>query len=353
MSRFPAVLIVLLASTVALVAVSRPREDNVSEFCRSLTAGKRILLSKDWYNWGCAPIYGEDGKVHVFVCRWPAKTKMGGWTKAAEIAHAVADRPEGPYKVLGTVLKGGGKEAWDRSVYNPNVHKIDGRYVLAFSGRNGNVQQIGLAFADSLAGPWTKSAKNPVLRISGKPGSWNGTHASNPALVRHPDGRFLIYYKGISDAKPTMRTIGVAVADHLEGPYRDFKGNPLISYVDRGGDIEDPYAFTYKDRFYLILEDRMGVAMADEAAPATPDMPHGASGVRPGLIYESKDGFSWDAPKLGYLTNDTYFDEPRERFERPQILWKDGKPEYLFLALKGGKHKTSSGAVLKIGDWEK
>lgn len=353
MSKFLVLLAVAFASTVVLFAASRPREDNVSEFCRSLTAGKRILLSKDWYNWGCAPIYGEDGKVHVFVCRWPAKTKMGGWTKAAEIAHAVADRPEGPYKVLGTALKGGGKQAWDTSVYNPNVHKIDGRYVLAFSGRNSNVQQIGLAFADSLEGPWTKSEKNPILRISGKPGSWNGTHASNPALVRHPDGRFLIYYKGMSDAKPPLRTIGVAIADKIEGPYRDHKDNPLISYVDRGGDIEDPHAFYYKDRFYLILEDRTGVAMGGTAEPAKPGTPHSAGGVRPGLIYESRDGFTWGQPKLGYLTNDAYYDEPRERFERPQILWKNGKPEYLFLALKGGKHKTSSGAVLKIGNWRK
>jgi len=361
MNRVLVLLIALLVSTAALVAVARPREDSTSDFCKSLTAGNRILLSADWYNWGCAPIYGPDGKVHVFVCRWPAKTRMAGWTKAAEIAHAVADRPEGPYKVLGIALKGGGKQAWDTSVYNPNVHQIDGRYVLAFSGqttrvqrsgKSGRIQQIGLAFADSLEGPWTKSEKNPILRISGKPGSWNATHASNPALVRHPDGRFLIYYKGISDAKPALRTIGVAVADKIEGPYRDHKDNPLISYIDRGGDVEDPHAFYYKDRFYLIMEDRMGVAMGD-AAPPKPGAPHSAGGVRPGLIYESKDGFTWSPPKLGYMTNDTYFDEPRERFERPQILWKDGKPECLFLALKGGKHKTSSGAVLRIGDWRK
>ena len=37
------------------------------------------------------------------------------------------------------------------------------------------------------------------------------------------------------------------------------------------------------------------------------------------------------------------------RFERPQLLMNNGKPEYLFAAFLGGAYNLSSGAVLKIG----
>ena len=51
---------------------------------------------------------------------------------------------------------------------------------------------------------------------------------------------------------------------------------------------------------------------------------------------------------IGYNKSDVYFNEEVDRLERPQVLIRDGKPEYLFLAYKGGKYGTSSGAVLKI-----
>jgi len=336
----------IIAGLIVHASFAWPGEPNVSAFCRALTGGTRILESPDWYTWCCAPIYGEDGNVHVFVARWPSKTKMRGWLTDSEIVHAVAEQPEGPYTVSGTMLKGG-DDAWFRSVYNPNVHRIGDRYVLVFAGQRDGLQQIGLATASSLSGPWTTDRKEPLIRCWGKPGTWNCTHASNPSLVLAPDGRFFLYYKGISDAVPKLRTIGVALADRLEGPYRDHPGNPLLSYLDRGLDIEDPYAFYYRGRFCMLAEDRMGVA---ETSRTTSGKPH-EGGVRPGLFYESADGFSWGAPQIGYMTNDFYMREPRERFERPQILWKDDKPAYLFLALSGGKYGTSSGAVLKIGDW--
>lgn len=336
----------IIAGLMAQTSLAWSGKPNVSAFCRALSGGRRILESADWYTWCCAPIYGVDGKVHVFVARWPSRTKMRGWLTDSEIAHAVAEQPEGPYTVLGTVLKGG-DDAWFRSVYNPNVHRVGNVYVLFFAGQRDGLQQIGLATASSLSGPWTTNRKEPLIRCSGKPGTWNCTHASNPSFVAAPDGRFFLYYKGISDAVPRLRTIGVAIADHWEGPYRDPPGNPLLSYVDRGLDIEDPYAFYYRGRFYMIAEDRTGIAETKQAPTSKPQ----EGGVRPGLFYESADGFRWGAPKIGYMTNDFYMREPRERFERPQILWKDGKPAYLFLAASGGTHGTSSPVVLKIGDW--
>ena len=335
----------LLTLVAALDGFAATTGQVYATFCNSLGEGTRILADQDWYVWDCAPIYGDDGKVHVFIGRWPRRTGMGGWTHAAEIAHAVADDPRGPYQVLGPVLQGAPGD-WDESIYNPTVHQVGNRYVLFYAGQRKGQQQIGMATATSLMGPWTKSPNNPIVRCSGREGHWSSVHASNPAFVQHPDGQFLLYYKGISK-KGALRTIGVALADKLEGPYRDYEKNPLITYENIGKDIEDPYAFYYGGKFFLILENRMNVLPPG----APPSAGKGVGGVHPGLIYESANGLVWSTPQYAYRPSDYYFKGTKERMERPQILWKDGKPDYLFMALKGGPYQTSTGACLKIRDW--
>ena len=146
---------------------------------------------------------------------------------------------------------------------------------------------------------------------------------------------------------PKFREISVAIADKIGGPYVDSSKNPLISYKDKGRDIEDPYAFFYRDTYYMILEDRMDVASLLGGKPSEGAKP---GGNRPGLLYKSKDGISWDRPELSYNTVSHYFDKELSRSERPHILWKDGKPEYLFLANHDHSH---AGFYLKIEGWEK
>ena len=162
------------------------------------------------------------------------------------------------------------------------------------------------------------------------------------------DGKYRIYYKSISDAKPPLRTIALAISDNIEGPYVDYAENPVISYTDLGLDIEDPYAFYYKGTYYMIVEDRMAVKDALEGNQLEEkDIQKG--GNRPGLIYESKDGINWGIPQIGYQTNSFYFGGELSRSERPHILWKDGKPEYLYLANHGSRE---AGFILKIEDWK-
>ncbi len=349
---------IIYISIVLLIFSSCTKsESNITTFSTSLKAGNRIFEDPNWYSWGVAPIYGDDGKVHALVCRWPSETGMKGWLSNSEIAHAVADKPEGPYEITGTIIGLKNDNDWDYVAYNPNIHKIGDEYVMVYSGRKKDdvdkiAQQIGMAFADSPNGPWIKKTTKPIIPYSGISGTWNSRHASNPSLVASPDGKFRIYYKGISDNEvPELRTIGVAISDNIEGPYIDYPENPVISYIEQKGDVEDPYAFYYDGKYFIIVEDRMGVARQGTRSVEPENQEAEAGGVRPGLIYTSKDGFNWGEPQIGYQTNDIYFDESRERFERPQILWKDGKPDYLFLALKGGKYKTSSNAILKIEDW--
>lgn len=320
-----------------------------SSFVQSLEKGSYILPAEDgWWNWCMAPIYDEDGKLHVFMSTIP---KKGSWVKHSKIVHFTADKPEGPYTFIDTTFASN-----TATYHNPQVSKVKDTYVLVYllksSSTPGINQEIGIATSKSLNGPWTESPHNPIIKATGKQidGS-NIIHASNPTFLVDADGRFRIYFKSISDkfSPKKYREISLATSDNIEGPYVNYSNNPLISYAETGIDIEDPYAFYYKEMYYMIVEDRKGVKNLLEGKP-THDSLIKPGGWRPGLIYKSKDGINWDKPQVGYETNHFYFGDELARTERPHILWKDGEPECLFLACHD--EDPSAGFFLKINNWK-
>jgi hypothetical protein len=358
-----------------------------SKFCRRLTACGRILEDPDYNIWCCSPIDGPDGRVHVFYSRWKNRHGHGGWLTHCEVAHAVADRPEGPYSFCDVALDGTGQPGdWDgMTIHNPTVHRVGDRYVLVYIGnrlllpedgctdlenlrihdpghsdlivRSVETSFIGMAFADSLDSPWTRNPNNPVV-MAGEPGAWDDVTADNPAFFQHPDGRFYLYYRGWNGRNgawergdvPRVDMLGVAIADRLEGPYVKYPGNPIIDltrFTDRRPvGLEDPYVFMENGRVFVVTRDH------GFATPARGDFePNG------GLIFESADGLHFtDPPSLAYHPAGTYYDLSADemkldrygRFERPQVLMRDGRPAYLFTALRGGRFQTSSAFVHRI-----
>jgi hypothetical protein len=318
-----------------------------SSFCKSLEARNYILDAPEgWWHWCMAPMYDENGKVHVFMSAIPYS---GRWDINSKIVHYTADKPEGPYSFVDTTFSSN-----TAAYHNPQISKVGDTYVMVYLWKlrttPGINQSIGIATTKSLDSTWTESPYNPIIQPSFEPGSANAIHASNPTFVVDADGKYRIYYKSITDKfLPKMyREISLATSDNIEGPYENHPNNPLISYADKGIDIEDPYAFYYKGMYYMIVEDRMGVKNMLEGNPI-PANEIKPGGNRPGLFYKSKDGINWERPEIGYQTNSFYFDEELSRTERPHILWKDGNPDYLFLANHGS---NEAGFVLKINNWK-
>lgn len=317
----------------------------LASFRHSLQPLSRILEEDEWYVWCNSPIYGDDGCIHLLFSRW--RDSFDNWIRGSEIAHAVANKPEGPYTITGTVLRGRGPGYWDAdTVHNPTIHKVDNRYYLFYIGNNlaeaeqnnahhASTQRIGLAVADAPEGPWTRiSDVAPLLDISPDTSAWDSYLTTNPALLQHPNGQFWLYYKAWDRHNDNLRKMGVAFADQIEGPYVRCEDNPIVDFSKKSAEVEDAYVWHEKGRFHMLMRD-MGVIH-----------PH------VGLYLSSLDGLHWSEPQLGYDKSPVYFGGNVERFERPQILMKDGKAEYLFCALTGGKYSTSTGAVLKIGEWE-
>jgi len=320
--------------------------DSISDFCRKLKPVNRILETEGYYVWCVAPIYGKDGKVHVFYSRWLEQYGMGGWIHKCEIAHAIADRPEGPYRHLEVVLAPR-PGYWDATTcHNPHIQHIDGKYYLFYMGASdGSVftKRIGFAVSDSLDGPW-KRMDHPLL-CPGEVEQWDDCCTTNPAFLRHPNGENWLYYKSWNEQEYREQTGGVrgnrkyglAVSKNIDGGYKRYPGNPIIDFSGYGNNrqVEDAFVYMEDGKFKMLMRD---MGYFDHFV---------------GLIFESDDGLNWSLPKIAWYGADKYFEEPPApkhlsrygRFERPQLLTKGGNPEYLFTAMQGGKYMTASGFV--------
>ncbi|BAX81088.1 glycoside hydrolase family protein [Labilibaculum antarcticum] len=332
--------ICLIFLTYNYCVAQRVEEPKDSWITKSLAdKGKFILQTKDSVVWGCAPIYDEKGKVHVYYSTW---AKSGHWLTNSKIAHAVADHPEGPYKKLGIILEGR-KGYWDaNTIHNPNIQRVDGKYVMLYIGndtlkqddwrtraKSANTQRVGMAIADSPNGPWKRFDK-PIIEVSKDSMAWDGYCTVNPSFMKHPNGEYWIYYRSWDRRNDDRRKTGVAMAKKLEGPYVKYEGNPIIDFPERGGQTEDPYFFHYKNKFHCLIRDM------------------GHFDWYSGLYLESEDGLHWGEYQRSHHKGSHYFPvSEKARYERVQVLWKDGQPEYLFNAIfrEDGCH---SGAVLQI-----
>lgn len=136
----------------------------------------------------------------------------------------------------GMALDKGTPGSWeDESVFTPNILVSEGKYWLFYTGVSKKFKQpynpdskIGLAVSDSPNGPWERVPKNPVLRNSDNPEDFD-SHLIDDACLVVKDGKYWFYYKGRQKGKSPRETkMGVAIAEHPQGPYIKHKENPVI-----------------------------------------------------------------------------------------------------------------------------
>jgi hypothetical protein len=118
--------------------------------------------------------------------------------------------------------------------------------------------------------------------------------------------------------------MGLAIADKLEGPYI-IQPEPITTN-DRV--IEDGYAFMYEGKFALLTTDNHGIIESGG-----------------GILWTSQDGLLFNNYEKGFHRINEYTDIDMElvavhygsqnmeyaKFERPQVLLKNGKPDYLYV----------------------
>jgi hypothetical protein len=300
-----------------------------------------------YWVWCGSVIQGEDGRFHMFASRWPKHLPMHpGWLVHSEVVRAVSDTPEGPYAFQEVVLPARGAEYWDgRSTHNPHITKHGDTYVLYYMGSTHPLndvtegeelgledartivaranKRIGIAVSKSVFGPWVRKDA-PIMPT--RPGCFDSFLTSNPAPCLHRDGAVLLIYKArrYEGNKHGQMTFGAARADSFDSVYRVISEKPL--FPPARFHLEDPFVWHSGDRYELIAKDMDGHICGERHA---------------GIHAYSEDGLKWqmsDTPKA-YSRTVAWDDgsvSTMGSFERPFILFQDGKPTHLFAATADG-----------------
>jgi len=286
--------------------------------------------------WCGSMVRDDQGKYHLLYSRWPRKLGHYAWVTSSEVAHAVGDHPLGPYKFVDVALPARGKEYWDGlCTHNPTVMKFGSKYYLYYMGNTGdgktmtslnwshrNNQRIGVAVADSPAGPWTRS-DTPL--IAPTPGFHDALCLANPSVTQRPDGGYLMVYKAVGDngSKPFGGPVVhvVATSDSPTGPFKK-QSNPVFTSKDSSFAAEDPFIWYDTDRYWAIVKDFSG------------NFTHAGTSL---ALFDSLDGFIWKpaAHPLVSTLNLKWSggkDQKLMKLERPQLLLENGKPTVLFCA---------------------
>lgn len=229
------------------------------------------LEDDEWSYWGGNALLGKDGKYHLYVCRWREDSERGHmeWPRS-HVAHAVADRPTGPYRVKDTLGPG----------HNPEVFQLkDGRYVVYLIN--------GYYIADDLNGPWQRRKFEFNRRdrriIEG---------LSNLTFSRREDGSFLMVCRGG----------GVWFSQTGISPYHQVTDKRVYPPVE--GRFEDPVVWRTNVQYHLIVNDWLG---------------------RIAYYLRSKDGINWKVdPGEAYLPGIARYEDGTKvdwfKYERIKML---------------------------------
>jgi beta-xylosidase len=133
-----------------------------------------------------------------------------------------------------------------------------------------------------------------------------------PAIVEK-GGKYYFFFSAndIQERQKTVGGIGVAVADHPDGPFRDYLGKPLIGAYHNGAQPIDQFVFKDKDgQFYIIYGGHRHCNIARLNANFTGLLP-----LVPGsdIIYKEITPGGYVEGPLVFLRNGKYY-----------LMWSEG-----------------------------
>lgn len=300
-----------------------------------------IFKDADYYNWCSSIIKGEDGKYHIFYSRWERSKTFFAWLTHSTIAHAVADKPEGPYTYVKTVIDFN-KDQYNSkellTAHNPKIKYFEGKYYIYFCSTHLDepvtdrelIETAKVGYSHEVWKPLRKNQRTYVASSSSLDGEWKidrkpllepygpiTTLVVNPAITQGKDNRYYLIIKG--DKPGTTRFERNQALAISTKPDSDFKimDKPVIG----DWDTEDVSMWYDKktQRYYAVFHAHTYIGMMT-----------------------SVDGETWEKaidyeviPKSIPTANNG---EPiiPDRMERPFVYTENDKPQVLSLAIKKG-----------------
>jgi hypothetical protein len=295
-----------------------------------------VFRDPEYYIWCGSMVRGDDGLCHLYTSRWPRALGFAAWVTHSEIAHAVAAQPLGPYTHRDVALPARGRDFWDGlCTHNPTILRFGSKYYLYYMGNTG----------DGVAMPtinWThrnhqrvgvavadhpngpwQRFDQPLIAVT--PGFHDALMASNPSVCARPEGGYLMVYKAV-DVRGTPPFGGpvVHVAATSASPTGPFTKHPAAVFAKAG------VAFPAEDPFIWWGPDRYWAVVKDNAG-------HFTGAGRSLVLFESADGLDWRLARHPLVSTlqlrwDDGTVQPLAALERPQVFLEAGRPAVLFRA---------------------
>lgn len=316
-----------------------PQEDDLNLTAMIQPADSTSFFKDaNYYNWCNSIVKDEKGLYHMFYARFPKRIGFFSWLTHSEIAHAVADRPEGPYRNSETLLNPRA-DNWDQiTLHNVKVNQFGDKYYMYYTSTNSDTmklsnemlteigktgyshkywgllrahQRTGVAVSSSLNGPWKRFDK-PLIQPHGA----IKTITVNPSACQGTDGKYYMIVKGDALDKPgVIQAIGTS--DSPTGPF-ELENKPAFDDIP----TEDVCMWFDKTRarFYAIF--------------------HAHQRNFIGLI-TSEDGINWQKAKHYEVCKKQIPMKDGsvikvDRMERPNVYIEDDRPVLLSFAVKKG-----------------
>jgi len=305
-------------------------------------AERSVFRSDTMSIWGGSVVKGEDGLFHMYYSRWP-KALGWAWVTDSEIAHAVSDSPFGPFKFRDVALPRRGAAYWDGwCTHNPTIHKFGAKYYLYHMGNTGDGRVVSVPGKQKLN--WGhrnnqrigvavadhpdgpwKRFNQPVLDISADSLAHDALMTSNPSVCQRPDGGYLMVYKAV-------------------GKKNDLpQGGPVVHCIATADSPTGPFkkydkpVFTFEgERFpaedpYIWYQDGKYRAIVKRIKHID------GKRVFSLVHYDSKDGFAWHPAKHHDISERMVeWENGRvqqfRHLERPQVYIEAGQPIALYCA---------------------
>lgn len=245
-------------------------------------------IEDDEYSyWGGNIVKGDDGRFHMFVCRWPEDNVKGGgkvsghhtWWSSV-VVHAVSDSALGPYQFVEEVGKG----------HNPEIYRLnDGSYIIG-------VMQYRSFKAPTLNGPWSEieTTFDFLDEVQPQPGVREHDNRTNRTYVPREDGSVLMMNK----------TGYVFVSKQGNEQFVQVTDRSAYPFLPEPAHLEDPVIWKDEVQYNLIVNDCIGrVALYLRSAD--------------GLNWKWEQGVAYDPSIVKHSDGSS---ENWWKLERPKVL---------------------------------
>lgn len=302
------------------------------------------LTDDNYYIWGGSMVRDKQGKCHLFYSRWPKEHGFSAWVTHSEVAHAVSDDPLGPYKHVDVALPRRGAEYRDGlCTHNPTIKEFEGEYYLCYTGDTGDDKVVkgGLNWVhrnNQRIGVAVADHPNgpwkrfdqPLIDVSKDVNAPDSLMTSNSSLTRRPDGTYVMVYKAVG--KERRLPFGGPVV-HMAATSPSPKG-PFVKSMDTIFTVPGEM-FPAEDPFIWTQGEYVWAIVKDHSGKMAKEFTGGRQAM---LLLKSKNGIDWELatnPLVSFYEIN-WQDKGIEkiyRLERPQ-LWLDenGIPAVLFCA---------------------